>query len=82
MLVAARDEEGGRLTTQQIRDQLLTLFVAGHETSANALAWAFYLLAQHPNVTAKLLEELDRELKGEPPLPADLERHGTNRRHA
>ncbi len=74
MLVAAHDEEGGRLTVEQIRDHLLTLFVAGHETSANGLAWAFYLLAQHPGVTAKLLEELDRELKGEPPMPADLER--------
>ena len=41
----------------------------------NALAWAFYLLAQHPDVTAKVLEELDRELKGEPPMSsADLER--------
>lgn len=74
MLVAARDEEGGQLTTQEIRDQLLTLFVAGHETSANALAWSFYLIAQHPQVASKLLEELDRELKGEPPTAADLER--------
>jgi cytochrome P450 len=73
-LVAARDEQGEQLSTEQVRDHLLTLFVAGHETSANGLAWAFYLLAQHPQVTAKLLEELDRELKGEPPLPADLER--------
>jgi cytochrome P450 len=74
MLVAARDEEGEPMTTQEVRDHLLTLFVAGHETSANGLAWAFYLLAQHPHVTKKLLEELDRELKGEPPMPADLER--------
>jgi cytochrome P450 len=74
MLVAARDEDGSRLTPQQIRDQLLTLFVAGHETSANALAWAFYLLAQHPTVTARLLQELDRELHGAPPTAADLER--------
>jgi cytochrome P450 len=74
MLVSARDEEGNGLTTQEIRDQLLTLFVAGHETSANALSWAFYLLAQHPQVAAKLLEEISRELKGEPPTAADLER--------
>ena len=53
---------------------MLTLFVAGHETSANALSWSFYLLAQHPQVTAKLLEEIDRELKGEAPTAADLER--------
>ena len=74
MLVAARDEQGGRLSAGQVRDQLLTLFVAGHETSANALTWAFYLLAQHPHVTSKLLDELSRELKGSPPTPADLER--------
>lgn len=74
MLVAAQDEQGGHLTTEQVRDQLLTLFVAGHETSANALAWAFYLLAQHPRVTTGLLEEIDRELKGTPPTPSDFER--------
>lgn len=74
MLVAARDEEGGRLTTSQIRDHLLTLFIAGHETSANALAWSFYLLAQHPPVTKKLLAELDEQLHGEPPTAADLEK--------
>jgi cytochrome P450 len=74
MLVAARDEEGNGLSVEQIRDQLLTLFVAGHETSANALTWAFYLLAQHPQVTSKLLSELETELKGEPPTAADLER--------
>jgi cytochrome P450 len=74
MLIAARDEEGGRLTTEQIRDQLLTLFVAGHETSANALTWAFYLLAQHPHVATLLLEELQSVLGDRPPTPADLER--------
>ena len=74
MLVAAHDEDGKGLTPQQIRDNLLTLFVAGHETSANALAWAFYLLAQHPHVARELLAELDRELKGEPPTATDLDR--------
>jgi cytochrome P450 len=74
MLVAARDEDGSRLSPQQIRDQLLTLFMAGHETTANALSWACYLLAQHPAVTRKLLAELDRQLGGRDPLPADLER--------
>ena len=48
MLVAARDEEGNRLSATQLMDHLLTLFVAGHETLANALTWACYLLAQHP----------------------------------
>ena len=74
MLVAARDEAGGRLTTRQIRDHLLTLFIAGHETSANALTWALYLLAQHPHVTSRLLSELDAELRGQLPNPAILER--------
>ena len=74
MLVAARDEDGSQLSVQQIRDQLLTLFVAGHETSANALAWACYLLAQHPHVTTKLLAEIERELGNEPPTSADFER--------
>jgi cytochrome P450 len=74
MLVAARDEQGDRLSASQVRDQLLTFFIAGHETSANALAWSFYLLAQHPDVTSKLLRELDEQLHGEPPTAADLDR--------
>jgi len=74
MLVAARDEEGGRLSASQVRDHLLTLFVAAHETVSDTLAWTFYLLAQHPVVTAKLLRELDQELHGEPPTAADLVR--------
>ncbi len=74
MLVAARDEEGHRLSASQIMDHLLTLFVAGHETLANALTWACYLLAQHPHVTSKLLSELEAELAGQSPTPDDLER--------
>ncbi|MFL5591824.1 MAG: cytochrome P450 [Ktedonobacteraceae bacterium] len=74
MLIAARDEEGERLSPAQILDHLLTLFVAGHETLANALTWACYLLAQHPAVTSKLLSELNQQLGGQPPTPADLER--------
>lgn len=74
MLVAARDEEGNRLSATQIMDHLLTLFVAGHETLANALTWACHLLAQHPHVVAKLLAELETELGGRTPMPADLER--------
>jgi cytochrome P450 len=75
MLLAARDEENGaRLSADQVRDHLLTLMVAGHETIANALAWSCYLLAQHPHVAAKLLGELERELRGQPPALADLDR--------
>jgi len=74
MLVAARDEEGNRLSATQIMDHLLTLFVAGHETLANALTWACYFLAQHPHVTSKLLNEMETQLGGQPPTPGDLER--------
>ncbi len=74
MLVAARDEAGHGLTPTQMRDHLVTLFVAGHETSANALAWTCYLLAQHPAVAAKLLAEVDGVLHGAAPQPADLDR--------
>ena len=74
MLVAAIDEEGNRLTAPQMMDHLLTLFVAGHETLANALTWACYLLAQHPHVTSKLLYELESQPGGKAPTPAELDR--------
>lgn len=74
MLVAAHDEEGNRLSATQIMDALLTLFVAGHETLANALTWACYLLAQHLHVTSRLLSEIEAQLGGQPPTPSDLER--------
>jgi cytochrome P450 len=74
-LLHARDEEDGRgMTDQQLRDEVMTLFLAGHETTANALAWTTYLLAQHPAVEEKLLREV-REVVGERlPGPADLPR--------
>lgn len=63
MLLAAQDEESGAsMTDEQIRDECLTLFLAGHETTANALVWTFYLLAQNPEKEAKLHEELSRVL--------------------
>ena len=74
LLLAARDEDNARLTPRQVRDHLLTLFVAGHETVANGLAWACYLLAQHPHVTARLLSELESTLGDQPPTLADLNR--------
>jgi cytochrome P450 len=58
MLLAARDEDGLPMSDQQLRDEVITLFIAGHETTANALAWAFYLVSQHPAVAGRLLEEL------------------------
>ncbi|MFN8445951.1 MAG: cytochrome P450 [Caldilineaceae bacterium] len=58
MLLAARDEEGKPMDEQLLRDEVITLFIAGHETTANALAWSFYLLSQHPAVVDRLLQEL------------------------
>jgi cytochrome P450 len=62
MLLAARDEDGTPMSDEQIRDEALTIFLAGHETTANALAWTWYLLAEHPAVEARLHEEIDRVL--------------------
>jgi cytochrome P450 len=56
MLLSAQ-EDGVSMTDRQIRDQTMTLFAAGHETTANALAWTFYLLSEHPAVSAKLAAE-------------------------
>jgi cytochrome P450 len=73
MLLAARDEEGdgGGMTDLQLRDELLTLFLAGHETTANALAWTWHLLALHPDVEARLHEEFRTVLAGRAPAAAD-----------
>ena len=61
MLLAARDEDdGGRMTDEQVRDEALTLFLAGHETTANAMTWTWYLLSQHPEVEARFHAELER----------------------
>jgi cytochrome P450 len=73
MLVAARDEDGQPMSDRQIRDEAVTLFLAGHETTANALNWTFTLLARNPEAEAKLHEELDRVLGGRLPTLADLE---------
>jgi cytochrome P450 len=63
MLLLARDEEdGGLMTDEQIRDEALTLFLAGHETTSNALTFTWYLLSQNPEVAEKLREELDAVL--------------------
>jgi len=63
MLLAARDEEdGGTMTDEQIRDEALTLFLAGHETTSNALTFTWYLLSQNPDKAKKLHDELDRVL--------------------
>ncbi len=59
MLLAAKDEDGTPMTDKQVRDEAMTLFLAGHETTANALAWTFLLLARHPAARARMEAELD-----------------------
>ena len=75
MLLAARDADSGQpMPTMQIRDEVLTLLLAGHETTANALTWTFYLLANTPEVETKLHDELDDVLGGSAPSVEDLPR--------
>jgi cytochrome P450 len=75
MLVAAQDaDDGTRMTPKQLRDEVMTLFLAGHETTAVTLSWAWYLLARDPEVTARLEAELREVLGGRPPTVADLPR--------
>ena len=59
LLMAARDEEGQPMTDEELRDELMTLLVAGHETTATAISWAFYWIHKLPEVRQKLLVELD-----------------------
>jgi cytochrome P450 len=73
MLLAAQDEDdGGGMTDQQVRDEAMTIFLAGHETTANALSWTWYLLGSAPEVEAKLHAEVDRVLQGRLPATGDL----------
>ena len=72
LLQAQSQEDGSQMTDQQLRDEVLTLFIAGHETTANALSWAWMLLSQHPEVEAKLAEELRTVLGGRVPTVSDL----------
>lgn len=62
MLLLSVDDDGERMTDEQVRDEAMTLFLAGHETTANALTWTFYLLSQHPDILHQLQEEVDRVL--------------------
>jgi cytochrome P450 len=72
MLLAAQDEDGSRMTDKQLRDETITLFLAGHETTASTLSWTWWLLAQNPAVEAKLHAELDAVLGGRAPTLDDL----------
>jgi len=72
MLLAARDEHDRPMTDRQLRDEVMTLFMAGHETTANLLSWTFYALSQNPDVECKLHEELDRVLGSRLPTLEDV----------
>ncbi len=72
MFMDARDDEGAGMTDQQLRDEVVTMLTAGHETTANALAWTFYLLSKHPEVARRVEAELDQVLAGREPAPQDL----------
>ncbi|MGA9995152.1 MAG: cytochrome P450 [Pyrinomonadaceae bacterium] len=74
MLLLAQDEEerSGQMTDEQVRDEALTIFLAGHETTANALTWTWYLLSQHAEVETKLHAELDDVLGGRLPTADDV----------
>jgi len=71
MLLFAQDEESG-MTDEQVRDEALTLFLAGHETTANALTWTWYLLSQHPEIERRLHDEIDAVLGNRAPEFADV----------
>jgi len=72
MLLSAQDEDGSRMTDRQLRDETITLFLAGHETTASTLSWTWWLLARHPEVEAKLHAELDAVLGDRAPTLDDL----------
>jgi len=74
MLLDARDDDGAGLSDQDVRDEIMTLMLAGHETTANALAWTWYLLSQHPAALAKLHAEVDRVVGTRLPTVEDLPR--------
>ncbi len=74
LLLLARDTEGdgGQMTDAQLRDEAMTIFLAGHETTANALAWTWYLLSQNPAIEAKLHEEIAAVLGARLPAFEDV----------
>jgi len=72
MLLLAKDEDGRAMDDQEIRDEAVTLFAAGHETTSNATTWTWYLLSQNPDAEARLHAEVDAVLDGRPPTVADL----------
>jgi cytochrome P450 len=73
MLLAMRDQDTGEgMTDQQARDEVVTIFFAGHETTATSMTWMFYLLSQHPEVEEQLRAEIESVLEGRAPTFAEL----------
>jgi cytochrome P450 len=72
MLMSARDEDGSAMTDRQLRDEIMTFLLAGHETTAVSLSWTWYLLSQHPEASQKLRQELNEVLQGRSPQLEDL----------
>src|SRR5205814_2231065 len=73
-LLQARDDDGKPMSDEQLMAECLTLFGAGHETTATALSWTWYLLCQHPEMFQKVQQEVDRVLQGRTPTYDDLAR--------
>jgi cytochrome P450 len=81
MLLRVRDPEtGAGMSDRQLRNETITFLLAGHETTANALTWTFYLLSQHPGVAARLRDEVTSVLGGRAPTLADLPRLSLTKR--
>jgi len=74
LLMAAMNDDGSQMTERQVRDESMTLFVAGHETTALSLAWTWYLLSKNPTAEVRLHEELGAVLGGRPAEVSDLEK--------
>jgi cytochrome P450 len=74
LLMEARDDDGNAMTDEQLRDEAITLMLAGHETTALALSWTLYLLSSHPDAEERLAAELAEVLGDRPPTVADLPR--------
>jgi cytochrome P450 len=74
MLMEANDEQGRGMEDKELRDVIFSIFFAGHETSALALTWTYYLLAHHPEVEQKLIQEVSEVLKGRDPEASDWHR--------
>jgi cytochrome P450 len=72
MLIESRDEDGSGMTDRQLRDEIMTFLLAGHETTAVSLSWTWHLLSQHPGAGEKLRQELNTVLRGRAPQFEDL----------